>query len=110
MVTAKLLPGGRPGSLLDAQVASVGDARSLEGGILLLTPLYAANGLAVAAAQGALLVGGYTVTSGGDSTTKNHPTVGIVPRGASSRSFCFARCCRWRSRCSPPTRAFRTCC
>ena len=83
MVTAKLLPGGRPGSLLDAQVASVGDARSLEGGILLLTPLYAANGLAVAAAQGALLVGGYTVTSGGDTTTKNHPTVGIVPRGAS---------------------------
>lgn len=82
MVTAKLLPGSRPGSPLDAQVASVGDARSLEGGVLLLTPLYAANGMAIAAAQGAIVVGGYSVSAGGESTVKNHPTVGVIPRGA----------------------------
>lgn len=83
MVTARLPPGTRPGSTLDAQVASAGDARSLEGGILLLTPLYAPNGMAVAAAQGALVVGGYSVSSGGSTTVKNHPTVGVVPAGAS---------------------------
>jgi flagellar P-ring protein precursor FlgI len=82
MVTTSLPTGTRPGSRLDIQVASAGDARSLEGGVLLLTPLYAANGMAVASAQGALVVGGYSVTSGGDTTTKNHPTVGTVPRGA----------------------------
>jgi flagellar P-ring protein precursor FlgI len=82
MVTASLPSGSRPGSRLDIQVSSAGDARSLEGGVLLLTPLYAANGMAVAAAQGAIVVGGYTITSGGDTTTKNHPTVGTVPRGA----------------------------
>jgi len=82
MVTAALPSGSRPGSRLDIQVSSAGDARSLEGGVLLLTPLYAANGMAVASAQGAVIVGGYTITSGGDTTTKNHPTVGTVPRGA----------------------------
>ncbi len=83
MVTTYLPSGSRPGSRLDVQVSSTGDARSLEGGVLLLTPLYAANGMAVASAQGAVLVGGYTTTSGGDTTTKNHPTVARVPRGAS---------------------------
>jgi flagellar P-ring protein precursor FlgI len=82
MVTSSLPSGARPGSRLDVQVSSAGDARSLEGGVLLLTPLYAANGMALASSQGALVVGGYTVTSGGDTTTKNHPTVGTIPRGA----------------------------
>ncbi len=82
MVTAALPSGARPGSRLDLQVSSAGDARSLEGGILLLTPLYAANGMAVASAQGAVIVGGYTISSGGDTTTKNHPTVATIPRGA----------------------------
>jgi flagellar P-ring protein precursor FlgI len=82
MVTATLPSGTRPGSMLDVQVSSAGDARSLEGGILLLTPLYAANGLAIAEAQGAMVVGGYSATGGGSSAVKNHPTVGIVPRGA----------------------------
>jgi flagellar P-ring protein precursor FlgI len=82
MVTASLPSGSRAGSRIDIQVSSAGDARSLEGGVLLLTPLYAANGIAVAAAQGAIIVGGYTFTVGGDTTTKNHPTVGTVPRGA----------------------------
>lgn len=83
MVTASLPAGTRPGSLLDIQVSSTGDARSLEGGILLLTPLYAANGRAIAVSQGAIIVGGYSVTVGGDTAMKNHPTVGTIPRGAS---------------------------
>jgi flagellar P-ring protein precursor FlgI len=83
MVTAKLPAGSRPGSRLDVQVSSAGDAKSLEGGILLLTPLYAANGMMIAAAQGPITVGGYTIGAGRDAVTKNHPTVGIVPRGAS---------------------------
>ncbi len=81
MVTARLPAGTRPGSPLDVSVSSAGDARSLEGGVLLLTPLYSANGMAIAEAQGSILVGGYSVTAGGSSTVKNHPTVGIVPRG-----------------------------
>lgn len=81
MVTAKLPPGARPGSRVDVQVSSVGDARSIEGGILLLSPMYAPNGMAVASAQGSVIVGGYTATAGNNSETRNHPTVGIVPRG-----------------------------
>lgn len=81
MVTAKLPAGSRPGSRLDVQVSSAGDAKSLEGGILLLTPLYAANGMMIAAAQGPITVGGYTIGAGRDAVTKNHPTVGWVPGG-----------------------------
>jgi flagellar P-ring protein precursor FlgI len=82
MVTSQLPSGTRPGSRLDVNVSSVGDAKSLEGGILLLTPLYAANGMMIASAQGAITVGGYTIGSGRDAVTKNHPTVGFVPGGA----------------------------
>lgn len=82
MVTANLPAGARPGSRLDVLVSSAGDARSLEGGILLLTPLFAANGLNVASAQGPLTVGGYSVTAGGESQVRNHPTVATVSRGA----------------------------
>lgn len=81
MVTASLPAGTRPGSPLDVSVSSAGDARSLEGGVLLLTPLYSANGMAIAEAQGSILVGGYSVTAGGSSSVKNHPTVGMIPRG-----------------------------
>lgn len=81
MVTAKLAAGSRPGSRLDVQVSSAGDAKSLEGGVLLLTPLYAANGMMIASAQGPITVGGYTVGAGRDAVTKNHPTVGWVPGG-----------------------------
>lgn len=82
MVTATLPPGARPGSRMDVSVSSVGDARSLEGGTLLLTPMVAANGMQVATAQGAITVGGYSVQNGGDLVVKNHPTVGVVSRGA----------------------------
>lgn len=81
MVTANLPAGTRPGSRIDVLVSSIGDARSLEGGVLLLTPLVAANGMNVGQAQGALTVGGYTVTAKGESQTKNHPTVAMVSRG-----------------------------
>ena len=81
-VTASLPPFSRPGMPLDVIVSSAGDARSLEGGLLLLTPLYAADGQVYAAAQGPLVVGGYTVGSATNSRQVNHPTVGRIPGGA----------------------------
>jgi flagellar P-ring protein precursor FlgI len=80
-VTASLPPFSRPGMPLDVIVSSAGDARSLEGGLLLLTPLYAADGQVYAAAQGPLVVGGYSVGSAGNSKQLNHPTVGRIPNG-----------------------------
>src|SRR3984885_14424988 len=81
-VTASLPPFSRPGMHLDVMVSSSGDARSLEGGLLLLTPLYAADGQVYAAAQGPLVVGGYAAGSAGNSKQVNHPTVGRIPSGA----------------------------
>lgn len=80
-VTADLAPFSRPGMPLDVIVSSAGDARSLEGGLLLLTPLYAADGQIYAAAQGPLVVGGYSVGSPTNSKQVNHPTVGRIPNG-----------------------------
>jgi flagellar P-ring protein FlgI len=80
-VTANLPPFARPGMPLDVMVSSAGDARSLEGGLLLLTPLYAADGQVYAAAQGPLVVGGYAVGSSANSKQVNHPTVGRIPNG-----------------------------
>jgi flagellar P-ring protein FlgI len=80
-VTANLPPFSRPGMHLDVMVSSVGDARSLEGGMLVLTPLYAADGQVYAAAQGPLVVGGYSVGSTANSKQVNHPTVGRIPSG-----------------------------
>ena len=81
-VTASLPPFARPGMHLDVVVSSSGDARSLEGGLLLLTPLYAADGQVYAAAQGPLVVGGYSAGTSTSSKQLNHPTVGRVPGGA----------------------------
>jgi flagellar P-ring protein FlgI len=81
-VTASLPPFSRPGMPLDVVVSSAGDARSLEGGLLLLTPLYAADGQVYASAQGALVLGGYAAGSGTNSKQVNHPTVGRIPNGA----------------------------
>lgn len=80
-VTATLPPFAPPGLHLDVVVSSVGDARSLEGGLLLLTPLYAADGQVYAAAQGPVVVGGYAAGSSANSKTVNHPTVGRIPSG-----------------------------
>lgn len=81
-VTANLPPFARPGMHVDVMVSSSGDARSLEGGLLLLTPLYAADGQVFAAAQGPLVVGGYSAGTASNSRQVNHPTVGRVPGGA----------------------------
>jgi flagellar P-ring protein FlgI len=82
-VTASLPPFARPGQRIDVTVSSTGDARSLEGGTLLLTPLYAPDGQVYAAAQGPLVVGGYAVAVAGAAKQANHPTVGRIPEGAS---------------------------
>lgn len=81
-VTATLPPFAREGDALDVTVTSVGDARSLVGGELLLTPLKAANGRVYALAQGPLTVGGYRYDANGNVVQKNHPTVGSVAGGA----------------------------
>lgn len=82
MVSAALSPFSREGDTIDITVTSVGDARSLVGGTLMLTPLKAANGRVYALAQGALSVGGYRYDANGNVVQKNHPTVGSVPNGA----------------------------
>ena len=83
IVTAKLPAFAEPGQTLDVQVASSGDARSLTGGTLMLTPLMGADGRLYAMAQGAISVGGYQFEGVSASLQKNHPTVGWIPSGAS---------------------------
>lgn len=82
MVSAALPTFAKEGDALDVTVNSAGDARSLVGGTLLMTPLKAPNGRVFALAQGALSVGGYRYDSNGNILQKNHPTVGSVPNGA----------------------------
>jgi len=83
LVTANLPPFAQPGTRLDVHVAAVGDATNLQGGLLLLTPLKAANGEVFAVAQGPVLTAGFVARGGaGNSTTLNHPTAGRVPGGA----------------------------
>jgi flagellar P-ring protein FlgI len=81
-VVATLPPFSRPGYRLDITASSAGDARSLEGGILLMTPLYGPDGQIYAQAQGPLVLGGYMATGGGNSRQVNHPTTGRIPGGA----------------------------
>jgi len=81
MVTASLPSFARPGTTFDVTVSSVGDAKSLEGGVLLLTAMHASDGDVYAEAQGPLTLGGYTVGGGGNSKMVNHVTVGRVPAG-----------------------------
>jgi flagellar P-ring protein precursor FlgI len=81
-VVATLPPFSQPGYRLDITVSSAGDARSLEGGILLMTPLYGPDGQVYAQAQGALVLGGYMATAGGNARQVNHPTTARVPGGA----------------------------
>jgi flagellar P-ring protein precursor FlgI len=81
-VVATLPPFSRPGYKVDITVSSAGDARSLEGGILLMTPLYGPDGQIYAQAQGALVVGGYLASAGGNTKLSNHPTTARIPGGA----------------------------
>jgi flagellar P-ring protein precursor FlgI len=81
MITATLPPFAQPGVHLDVTAAAIGDATNLQGGILLLTPLKAADGQVYAVAQGAVVTGGFSAGHAGSSQTVNHPTVGRVPSG-----------------------------
>ena len=80
-VTASLPPFSRPGMTLDVTVSSIGDAKSLEGGVLLMTPLKGADGQVYAEAQGPLTLGGYSAGGSGNTKMVNHPTVGRIPSG-----------------------------
>lgn len=83
MVTAELPPFARPGQTIDIQISSLGDAKSLQGGTLLLTALQGPDGLTYAVAQGPMsLGGGFSGGGGGNGTVKNHPTAGTIPGGA----------------------------
>jgi flagellar P-ring protein precursor FlgI len=82
MVTATLPPYAQPGSRIDATVAAMGDAPSLQGGILLMTGLKGPDGQIYAVAQGPLVLGGFSAGGGGNTRSVNHPTVGRTPNGA----------------------------
>jgi flagellar P-ring protein precursor FlgI len=82
MVTAQLPPFARPGQAIDITVSSMGNARSLRGGTLLLTPLRGVDGQVYAIAQGNLVVAGVGAQSGGTSVAVNHLNAGRVPGGA----------------------------
>jgi len=82
MVTAELPPFARAGNRIDVVVSSIGDARSLQGGTLLQTPLRGADGQVYAVAQGPLSIGGFNFGAGGSSIQRNHTTVGRIPNGA----------------------------
>jgi flagellar P-ring protein precursor FlgI len=82
MVTASLPPFARPGTHLDVNVSSVGDARSLEGGYLVLATLHGPDGQVYATAQGPIVLGGFSSGANENSVTLNHPTAGRVPNGA----------------------------
>ena len=82
IVTAQLPAFARPGTPIDVTVGSIGDAESLAGGMLLMTPLKGADGQVYAVAQGSIATGGFDAGSGGTSVSKNHPTAGSIPGGA----------------------------
>lgn len=82
MVTAVLSPFARAGDTVDVTVTSIGDARSLVGGALMLAPLKGPDGKIYALAQGPLSVGGYKYDMNGNVVQKNHPTVASIPAGA----------------------------
>lgn len=82
MVTARLPAFARPGQAVDVVVSSMGNAKSLRGGTLLMTPLKGANGQVYAIAQGNLLVGGAGAEAGGSSVQVNQLNGGIIPGGA----------------------------
>lgn len=84
MVTADIGAFLKPGSRIDVNVASMGDAKSLQGGVLLQTPLLGGDGRVYAVAQGAVAVGGFVGGAGGAggaTVQKNHPTVGVISNG-----------------------------
>jgi flagellar P-ring protein FlgI len=83
MVTATLPPFVQPGARIDVTVSSIGDASTLQGGLLVLTSLKGADAQVYAVAQGSVVTGGFVAgSSAGNSQTLNHPTAGRIPEGA----------------------------
>ncbi|HLG55883.1 MAG TPA: flagellar basal body P-ring protein FlgI [Vicinamibacterales bacterium] len=82
LVTAEIGPYAQTGARIDVTASSIGDARSLQGGTLLPTPLRGPDGSIIALAQGSLSIGGFSAGGGGNTVAVNHLTVGRVPGGA----------------------------
>ena len=82
LVTATLPPFARAGSQADVSVAAIGDAKSLLGGTLVMTPLNAADGEVYAVAQGSIIAGGVSAEGEGASVVQGVPTSGTIPSGA----------------------------
>ncbi|MEL6582706.1 MAG: flagellar basal body P-ring protein FlgI [Pseudomonadota bacterium] len=82
LVTAVLPPFARAGGQIDVTVSAIGDARSLLGGTLIMTPLNAADGEIYAVAQGAVIAGGAVAEGEAGSVTSGVPTAGVIPAGA----------------------------
>lgn len=82
MVTAELPPFANPGETIGVTVSSLGNAKSLRGGTLLMTQLVGTNGKVYAIAQGSVIVGGYGASSAGTSTRVNSVAAGLIPNGA----------------------------
>lgn len=82
MVTVDINPFVKSGDRIDINVSSLGDATSLQGGVLLQTPLTGADNKVYAVAQGSVSLGGYSAEGAGASKTSGHPTVGRIPNGA----------------------------
>lgn len=82
MVTARLQTNIKPGSRVDVTVSSIGDAKSLQGGTLIMTPLTGVDEKVYAVAQGPVSIGGFVAGGSGSTTIKNHPNTGSIPNGA----------------------------
>ncbi len=82
LVTASLPPFARTGSQIDVTVSAIGDASSLMGGTLVMTPLNAADGQIYAVAQGTIIAGGFTAQGAAATVTQGVPTAGVIPSGA----------------------------
>lgn len=82
IVTAQLPAFAQPGQMIDVNVSSMGNAKSLKGGLLMVTPLRGADGEIYALAQGNLVVGGAGASSGGSKVQINHLSAGRIPQGA----------------------------
>lgn len=82
LVTARIQTMMKPGSRVDVQVSSIGDAKTLQGGTLIMTPLRGPDNNVYAVAQGPVSIGGFLAGGAGAQSIKNHPNVGIIPNGA----------------------------
>lgn len=86
IITATLPPFAKPGMKVDALISTIGDAKSLQGGTLLLTPLKGPDGKVYALAQGPVSIGGFAAEGEAATIQKNHPTAGKIPSGVTIES------------------------